>query len=523
MARVSTKHDVVVVGAGNAAFSAAITAREAGASVLVLEKAPFELRGGNTRFTGGLYRIALDGLDAVHELIPSLTEADDGTFVMEPYDADAYYDDVVRLSDGWCDPTLIRMTVDLSFETACWLRDHGVQFRLYPTSQHRDGKRVWPDHAMLSTVDGGEGLSNTLFDAAASAGVEIEYDAAVQDFVLDEDGGVAGVVYRQGGSVKTAHAGAVVLGCGGFEANPEMRVRYLGPGWDQALVRGTQYNTGEVLARVLELGAQPVGNWSSAHAVPLDAYAPDTGDLALRALPSRTSYMFGIMVNIHAQRFVDEGSDFKLYTYAKNGIEVLRQPGAIAYQIFDAQMTELVIEATPGYIVPVTTDLSESRTGRAAAHASKATKNPIVADSIEELAQKLNLDVAALTQTVDEYNAAVQEGDFDPTILDGKGTRGLDLPKSNWALRLEKPPYTAYVIACGITFTYGGIKIDEDARVIGLTNEPIPGLFATGEITGGFFYANYPAGAGLMRGAVFGRIAGEAAARVAAGASAVGA
>jgi tricarballylate dehydrogenase len=179
MASDSTRHDVVVVGAGNAAFTAAFAAREAGASVLVLEKAPFELRGGNTRFTGGLYRIALDGLEAVHELVPSLTAADDETFVMDPYDADAFYADVVRLSDGWCDPTLIRMTVDRSFETACWLRDHGVQFRLYPTSQHRDGKKVWPDHSMISTIEGGEGLSNTLFDTAASLGIEVEYDAAV--------------------------------------------------------------------------------------------------------------------------------------------------------------------------------------------------------------------------------------------------------------------------------------------------------------------------------------------------------
>jgi tricarballylate dehydrogenase len=521
MASDSTRHDVVVVGAGNAAFTAAFAAREAGASVLVLEKAPFELRGGNTRFTGGLYRIALDGLEAVHELVPSLTAADDETFVMDPYDADAFYADVVRLSDGWCDPTLIRMTVDRSFETACWLRDHGVQFRLYPTSQHRDGKKVWPDHSMISTIEGGEGLSNTLFDTAASLGIEVEYDAAVQDFVLDDDGAVIGVTYTQNGAVTTAYAGAVVLGCGGFEANPEMRVRYLGQGWDQALVRGTQYNTGEMLARVLELGAQPVGNWSTAHAVPLDAYAPDTGDLVLRALPSRTSYMFGITVNKHGHRFIDEGSDFKLYTYAKTGLEVLKQPGAIAYQIFDAQVMDEVVEATPGYAVPVTTDLSESRTGRAAAYVSSAQKNPVVADSIEELAQKLNLDVGTFKKTVDDYNAAVQDGTFDPTLLDGKGTKGLDLPKSNWALRLEKAPFTAYVIACGITFTYGGIKIDEDARVIDLTGRPIRGLFASGEITGGFFYSNYPAGAGLMRGAVFGRIAGESAAKAVAASTAV--
>lgn len=521
MAPTSSRHDVVVVGAGNAAFTAALTARDAGASVLVLEKAPHALRGGNTRFTGGLYRIALDDLDAVHELIPSLTAEDDETFVMERYDAEDYYGDVLRLSDGWCDPVLIRMTVDQSFETACWLRDHGVQFRLYPTSQHRDGKRVWPDHAMLSTVDGGEGLSNTFFAAAEEAGIEVEYNAAVNGFVHDEDGKVCGVRYLQHGDAKVANAGAVVLACGGFEANPEMRVRYLGQGWDQALVRGTKYNTGEVLAKVLELGAQPVGNWSSAHAVPLDAYAPDTGDLDLRALSSRTSYMFGITVNVHGKRFLDEGSDFKLYTYAKTGIEILKQPGAIAYQIFDSAIMDAAVEASPGYAVPVEIPISESTTGRAAEHTTGNGKNPIVADSIEELAVKLKLDPKVLVQTVAEFNAAVQDGAFDPSIRDGKGTAGITPPKTNWATKLENPPYTAFVVACGITFTYGGIKIDETARVIDLTGNPIPGLWATGEITGGFFYSNYPAGAGLMRGAVFGRIAGEGAARAVGAAAAV--
>ena len=516
----SSTHDVVVVGAGNAAFSAALTARKAGASVLVLEKAPVELRGGNTRFTGGLYRIALDDVAAVHELIPSLTKEDDETFVMERYDADDYYDDVLRLSDGWCDPVLVRMTVDQSFETACWLRDHGVRFRLYPTSQYRDGKRVWPDHAMLSTVDGGEGLSNTFFAAAEAAGIDVEYDAAVNGFVQDDDGRVCGVTYNQRGEMKVANAGAVVLGCGGFEANPEMRVRYLGQGWDQALVRGTKYNTGEVLAKVLEIGAQPVGNWSSAHAVPLDAYGPDTGDLGLRALTSRISHMFGITVNSHGKRFLDEGSDFKLYTYAKMGLEILKQPGAMAYQIFDSAIMDAVVEATPGYAVPVDIPLSESTTGRAAAHITGQKRNPIVADTIEELATKLRIAPDVLRRTVDEYNAAVQDGTFDPSIRDGKRAVGIEPPRSNWATKLENPPYTAFVVVCGITFTYGGIKIDESARVIDLTGNAIPGLYATGEITGNFFYSNYPAGAGLMRGAVFGRIAGAEAAN-AVGAAAV--
>jgi tricarballylate dehydrogenase len=223
--------------------------------------------------------------------------------------------------------------------------------------------------------------------------------------------------------------------------------------------------------------------------------------------------MFGITVNSNGKRFLDEGSDFKLYTYAKMGLEILKQPGAMAYQIFDSAIMDAVVEATPGYAVPVEIPLSESTTGRAAAHITGQEKNPIVADTIEELAGKLRIAPEVLRRTVDEYNAAVQDGTFDPSIRDGKGTVGLEPPRTNWATRLENPPYTAFVVVCGITFTYGGIKIDESARVIDLTGNPIPGLYATGEITGNFFYSNYPAGAGLMRGAVFGRIAGAEAAR----------
>jgi tricarballylate dehydrogenase len=505
--------DVVVVGAGNAALSAAIAASDAGARVLVLEKAPAALRGGNTRFTGGLFRIALKDLADVRRLVPELSDAEVESVRMERYDESAYAADVMRLSAGWSDPVLVEALVSQSFDAACWLRDLGVRFRLYPKWMEQDGKKYWPDHAMLSTVDGGQGLSAALFGAAEERGIEVRYEAGVHGLVLDEDGRVSGVRFSAGGREHTVGSGAVVLGSGGFEASPELRARYLGAPWDLARVRGTAYNTGEALAAALAVGAQSAGHWSGAHAVPVDAFAPDLGDLAIGAAASRTSYMFGIMVNRLGRRFVDEGSGFKLFTYAQTGREILGQPGGIAYQIFDQQVLDLVYGLTPGYLRELDVAPVRSGSGRAAGLTASLTANPVTADSIEKLAVKLGIDAGALTQTVAEYNAAVGDAPFDPTRLDGRAARGIDPPKSNWSLALSQPPYVAYAVTCGITFTYGGLKVDAEARVLDRSARPIPGLFATGEVAGGFFFHNYPAGAGLMRGAVFGRIAGTLAAQ----------
>lgn len=282
--------------------------------------------------------------------------------------------------------------------------------------------------------------------------------------------------------------GALVLAAGGFEASPELRARYLGGGWDRAKVRGTKYNTGEVLMAALAAGAKSAGHWRGCHATPIDAGAPPVGDLRLTDLTNRLSYLYGIMVNVHGQRFMDEGEDLGQYTYAKTGAAVLDQPGSLAYQIFDQRTLELLEE--------------RYKTG-----------TPVVADSIEELAGRLGLDASTLRTTVQAFNDAVQPGDFNPTVRDGKATRGIDPPKSNWALPIDNPPFVAYPVTGGITFTFGGLEIDTQARVIATEDEPIPGLYATGEITGKFFYHNYPGGAGLMRGAVFGRIAGVEAAR----------
>jgi tricarballylate dehydrogenase len=270
-----------------------------------------------------------------------------------------------------------------------------------------------------------------------------------------------------------------------------MRAAYLGPQWDVAKVRGTPYNTGEVLRIALESGAQPYGNWSGCHAIAWDAAAPPTGDRELTNLLSKQSYPLGIVVNKYAQRFIDEGADFRNYTYAKYGAEVLRQPGALAYQLFDAKTEPLLRQdeySAPGV-------------------------SRYEATTIRDLGQKLGMNADALERTVEEFNAAVQSGAFDPTIKDGKGTHGLRPPKSNWAQALDSPPFYGFAVTCGITFTFGGLRVDADSRVLDQMGLPIQGLHAAGELVGGLFYHNYPGGSGLMAGAVFGRRAGATAAR----------
>jgi tricarballylate dehydrogenase len=342
---------------------------------------------------------------------------------------------------------------------------------------------------VISVNDGGLGLVEMLFPAAENKGIEVLYDARANGLVLDKAGGVTGVRVQTQEGTMDFKSRAVVLAAGGFEANPEMRARYLGTGWDLVKVRGSRYNSGEVLNFALAFGAQPVGHWSGCHAVLVDAEAPDVEC----AYEHRYSYPYGIMVDINGKRFVDEGEDFFSYTYAKCGREVLRLPWRTAYQIFDSKTRPLL--------------RSEYNRGF---HAS--------ADSIEALAKKLpGLNWENVVSTVSEFNAAVSDAPFDPSKHDGKCTHGIAPLKSNWAQRLDAPPFYAFPVTCGITFTFGGIGITEQAEVKDTSDHVISGLFAAGEITGGSFFNNYPGGSGLMKGAVFGRLAGMSAAKFARG------
>jgi tricarballylate dehydrogenase len=480
--------EVVVVGAGNAALTAALAAREAGAQVLVLEKAPFEDRGGNSRFTGGIVRFAHSGLEDILPLVPDLTEAEIARLEVEPYPPATYVGDIMRLSEGKADPTLTRILVANSYETVRWMQSLGVGFELYQTAVRQGGRIYFPAGAVIQFWSGGPGLTNRLFRAAEGRGVDVVYDAAVIDLLTTADGHVQGVRAQTPEGLMDIHAGAVVLACGGFEASDGRRARYLGTEWEKVHVRGTRHNTGELLDRLEALGAQLGGHLDGAHAVPVDAGSPELGDLNLGDLTARLSYPLGIMVNRDARRFVDEGMDFKSYSYTVMGPEILRQPGGIAYQLFDLQTVERL----------------EPRYG--------SGSPPAIAETIEALAEKLGLNPTALVRTVNAYNDAVQDGTFNPAVKDGKRTHGLEPDKTNWALRLDKPPFVAYGVRCGITFTYGGVMVNDAGEVLHCNGAPIPGLYAAGEITGGIFYHNYPSGSGLMLGAVFGRIAGTKAA-----------
>ncbi len=308
---------------------------------------------------------------------------------------------------------------------------------------------------------------------------------------------VTGVRAQHNDQLIDFKAKSVVLASGGFEANPEWRTRYLGPGWELAKVRGSRFNMGDGLKMALDIGAHPYGNWSGRHAVSWERHAPDVGNLNLPHSSYRHSYPLSIMINADGKRFVDEGIEFYNYTYAKYGAEVLRQPQQFAYQVFDAKVRPLL---RPEY-------------------GDKAVTR-VVANSLEELAAKLEgVNANGFLRTVKEYNAAIRKDvPFDRSVKDARCTENIDPPKSNWANTIDTPPYEAYLVTCGITFTFGGLRIDhETGQVMDVHRHLIPGLYTAGEMVGGLFYFNYPAGTGLVSGTVFGRIAGRGAAAAAKG------
>ncbi|MQA85500.1 MAG: FAD-dependent oxidoreductase [Streptosporangiales bacterium] len=483
---------VVVVGAGNAALCAALAAREQGARVVVLERAPERLRGGNSAFTAGAMRVAYRGLDDLLDLMPDLSESEIANTDFGSYPEEQFLDDLARVTEYRCDPDLTEILVTRSHDTLKWMTTHGVRFvPIFGRQAFKvGGKFTFWGGLTVEVSGGGPGLVQALVDACARQGIGIEYGARAVRLVADDDG-VQGVVVRQEGRTRELAADAVVLAAGGFQANTEWRTRYLGPNWDLAKVRGTAYNTGDGLRMALDVGASPVGHWSGCHAVGWDLNAPEFGDLAVGDGFQKHSYPFGIMVNARGERFVDEGADFRNYTYAKYGRVVLEQPGQFAWQVFDRKVEHLL---------------------RDEYRIREVTK--VTADTLEELAGKMDsVDPDGFVRTVREYNAAVMtDVPFNPNVKDGRGTAGLAVPKSNWANTLDSPPYQAYGITCGITFTFGGLRINRDAQALDTDLRPIPGLYAAGELVGGIFYFNYPGGSGLTNGAVFGRIAGTSAA-----------
>jgi tricarballylate dehydrogenase len=484
--------DVIVVGAGNAATCAALAAQQSGASVLMLEIAPEAARGGNSAFTGGAFRVVYHGFDDLARLIPDINDHELTNVDVGTYSAEQYFDDMGRLTEYRCDPDLTEILITRSFDTGLWMRQQGVRFQLGLGRQafQVDGKFKFWGGLACHIWGGGKELIKALAARAAGSGIPLLYDTPAVA-LLQGDRGVAGVRVRHRGRLVDLRARAVILACGGFEASAEMRARYLGPGWDLAKVRGCRFNTGQGLRMALDIGAAPAGHWSGAHAVAWDLNAPPFGDLDVGDRFQKHNYPFGIVVNARGQRFLDEGADFHSYTYAKYGREILNQPGMFAWQVFDQKIVHLLREE---YRIP------------------RITKEK--ADRFEALAERLEgVDPRGFLETVRAFNAAPRpDVPFNPNIHDGLRTSGLAIDKSNWAQRLDTPPYEAYAVTTGITFTFGGLKITNGAAVEDVTGAPIPGLYAAGEIVGGLYYHNYASGTGLMAGAVFGRIAGKNAA-----------
>src|SRR6478672_10528306 len=485
--------DVIIVGAGNAAFCAALAAQEHGAEVLMLEAAPEEESGGNSRFTAGSIRVVYNGVDDIKTLVPDLTSAEIESTDFGTYTATQFFDDMARVTQHRADPDLVELLVTRSFATLEWMREKGVRFiPIYGRQAFKvDGKFKFWGGLTVEAVGGGPGLVGMLTAAARKRGIAIHYRTRALDLLYDGVR-VEGVRIRHQGVESELRSKSVVLACGGFESNSEWRTRYLGPGWDLAKVRGTRFNTGDGIRMALDIGASPCGNWSGCHAVQWEMNAPEFGDLAVGDQFQKHSYPFAMLVNATGKRFVDEGADFRNYTYAKYGRVVLEQPGQFAWQIFDQKVKHL------------------QRDEYRIRQITKAVGN-----TIEELAEKLEgVNAAEFVKTIAEYNKAVRRDiPFNPNIKDGRRTEGLTIDKSNWANTIDQPPFEGYAVTCGLTFTFGGVRITTEAEVLNTDSQPIRGLYAAGELVGGLFYFNYPGGSGLTSGAVFGRIAGTTAAR----------
>ncbi|HEY6863802.1 MAG TPA: FAD-dependent tricarballylate dehydrogenase TcuA, partial [Burkholderiales bacterium] len=400
----AAEYDVVVVGGGNAALCAALSAKEKAQRVLVLERAPEEESGGNSRFTAGLMRIVYNGPDDLAQLFELSAEERERTD-FGTYTEAQFLDDMARVTEYRCDPDLTEILVKQSFPTALWMRKKGVRFTAAWGRQafKIGGKFKFWGGLTLEAIGGGPGLVENLTAAAKKYGIEIWYQSRATALLAD-DAGVHGVKVRRNGKTVDVKAKAVVLAAGGFQANTEMRTRYLGPGWELAKVRGTRFNTGDAIRMALDVGAAPVGNWSGCHAVAWERNAPEFGDLAVGDQFQKHSYPWGIYINAEGKRFVDEGADFRNYTYAKYGRVILNQPLQFAWQIFDAKVK------------------SQLRDEYRIKQVTKVTAN-----TLEELVQKLDdVNAEQALKEIKAYNAAVkQDIPFNPNVKDGRRTEGL--------------------------------------------------------------------------------------------------
>ena len=456
-------YDIAVIGGGNAALAAAVTAARAGARVVVLEHAPKAMRGGNSRHTRNLR--------AMHTAPTAV--------LTESYGEDEYWDDLLRVTGGQTDEHLARLTIRATADALPFMAGCGVRF------QPSLSGTLSLSRTNAFFLGGGKALVNAMYMTAAKLGVDVLYDTEVEDVVLD-DGAVRRLVVTSRGFPATIEARVVVASSGGFQANIPWLREHWGDAADNFRIRGTPYAQGRVLKSLLGQGVASVGDATQCHAVAIDARAPkfDGGIVTrLDCVP------FSIVVNRDGHRFYDEGEDVWPKRYAIWGRLVAQQPGQTAYAIIDRRSERLFMPS----VFPA-----------------------IKADTIEGLAEKLGLDPATLAQTVRTFNAACHDGRFEPTGLDGLATTGLEPPKTNWARAIAEPPFIGYPLCPGITFTYLGVKVNDRAQVIMEDGRPAANLFASGEIMAGSILGKgYLAGFGMAIGTVFGRIAGREAARVA--------
>lgn len=479
-------YDVIVVGAGNAALCAAISAREQGSTVLVLEKAPKGDRGGNSTLTLNM-RFSYDSPKDVIPLLDNITEKIIQEIYTDcpSYSQDQFYNDLIQVTNGQTDQELARVLVSNSLPTMHWLRNLGHSW-VYEFNPLAGSLRFYMN-------GGGYSHQKRSFEIAENLGVDFYYDCSVKEILINSNGIIQGVLANTPNDSQQFFSQSVILACGGFENNEAMRSKHLGPEWQEVHIRGVPFNTGDGLRMAEEVGAKLYGSWNTCHASPQDPNLPRFSmpkDYESSRKLARYFYPYGVTVNRRGKRFIDEGENLRNLTYAKLGKAILKQEDAAAFQIFDSKTSSLFL---PYY-----------------KNASGFTTN-----SLRELAELLNLETKSFLDTIEQYNASVSPKDFQPYKLDGKATEEVTPPKSNWAAKIDKPPFFGFPVICGLTFTFGGVKINSQSEVLSNKERPIPGLYAAGEMVGGLYYDNYPGGSGMMSGAVFGRIAGQNAAKYA--------
>ena len=391
-----TSYDVVIIGAGNAALTSALAARENGASVLILEKAPKHEKGGNSYFTAGGFRFCYDNIeDVATDVLTDLSPAERDQIVLPKHDRKVFYDALMKVTKHQANEDMAWRLIDNSRPTMVWLRNHGIRFipMFGRQSFMVDGKHHFYGGVNIEAVGGGSGLVEAEIRRALQIGCEIRYDTAATRLIQDKNKKITGLEISSPDGIETINARSIVLACGGFESNPEMRARYLGPGWDLARVRGTKHNMGDGIKMAIDVGARAYGNWSGCHSVGWDISAPEYGDYEVLDNFQKHSYPWGIMVNTDGNRFVDEGEDLRNHTYVKFGREIMKQPNRTAVQIFDQKT------------IPLLRDEYRIR---------QVTK--VSGNTIAELAQELEINASALTKTIDEFNAACKPGNFNPSI-----------------------------------------------------------------------------------------------------------